>query len=121
MGPIYQNNKVAISQPHRWTSVTLTNGSSFDGTDKATHTSQLTTLQRNKKKWNWSDGFIIQPSTDITELEVIPYGDYVDNDKEYTDLVNKKLYGLPAGVWHEARIIKVINNTGSSITFNIAI
>jgi len=121
MGPIYQNNKVAISQPHRWTSVTLANGESFDGTDKATHSTQLTTLQRNQFKWNWSDGFIIQPSSDITELEVIPYGDFVDNYKEYTDLVNKKLYSLTAGVWHEARVVKIINNTGSSITFNIGI
>lgn len=123
MGPIYTNNKLAISQPHRWTSVTLANGESFDGTDYTTHSSQRLQIQGGigKATWRWGEGFIIQPSADIGTLDVIPYGDWVDNQKSYTNLATQYLYSLIAGVWNEARVIKVTNNTGSSITFNIGI
>lgn len=121
MAQIYQNNKQAISQPHRWVSVTLAADAVFDGTDKVTHTAQWVDIKSPKKRWFWGDGFLIQPSADISELEVIPYGHYDENYKDMTDLAYQSLYGLLAGQWHEARVIKVHNNTGAEITFNIGV
>jgi hypothetical protein len=116
---LYKNNRPAITNPDWQQRITIANGATFDGTDSVTDTQSARLGDAYYGSWPWSNGFLVKPAADLTDIPVVMYQDYNLNEKRGVSTAQTVNTNLLGGVWNEERIIKITNNTGVALTINI--
>lgn len=120
MVQISKNNRQAVTNVDFSTTITIPNGTTFDGTASTTDPLSARIGDTYYGSWPWSRGFVVKPSADIeTGLTVVMYQDYNLNEKRgcsTATFVDKTLVGA---IWNEDLIVKIANNTGADITIEI--
>jgi len=123
MNTLYKNNQPAITNPDWSFRVTIAAGEVFDGTDNLNDPRSVRIGTKNGGKWPWGDGFLIKPTTDLTDLPIIPYAHY--HFASLDDMTDALASGATtenfvADVWNETRVIYIDNSSGtSSVIINI--
>jgi hypothetical protein len=113
------DSRAAVTNVQFSQTITIPNGSTFDGTDSATDPLSARIGSEYYGSWPWSKGFLVKPSADVTTgLTVVMWEDFNTNEKgtQTATFVDKTLVG---GIWNEDLIIKMTNNTGSDLTLEI--
>ena len=114
------DSRAAVTNVQFSNTITIPNGSTFDGTDSANDPlSARIGAGSYYGSWPWSKGFVVKPASDVTGITVNMWEDYYTNEKRGCQTAADVAKTLTGNVWNEDLIIRLTNNTGSDLTLEI--